>query len=93
MFESIINFRVDLLFNTWGCKMKTVCLLFNKESNSTMVFKDKKLAEEYLKEWGMKEFESDIWARTQEDLDAKRFCKLSEKEVLCNNSEKNIPKE
>lgn len=68
--------------------MKTVCIVFKKEDNSLMVFKDKQLAEEYLKEWGMQEFESDIWAKTEEDTKLNNFFKLMIKDVISNHEEK-----
>jgi len=68
--------------------MKQVCLVVNKEKDSIMIFKDQELAEEYLKEWELKKFEADIWAKTEEDIKLGKYFKILIQEVISNNEDK-----
>lgn len=70
--------------------MKKVSILVKYPGCDIMVFKDRKLAEEYLKEWDMQQFENDIWAKLEEDIKLGKYYKLVEKEIIQENHEPKI---
>jgi hypothetical protein len=65
--------------------MKEVCILLKKDNSGLMVFKDQKLAEEYLQEWGFNKFDHDVWAKTEEDIELGNYYKLLIQEVISNH--------
>ncbi len=69
--------------------MKEVCVLIKKDNCGLMVFKDQKLTEEYLQEWGFKKFDHDIWAKTEEDIKLGNYHKVMIQEVINKNDSKN----
>ena len=67
--------------------MKEVCILLKKDNFGLMVFKDQKLAEEYLKEWGFHKFDHDIWSKTEEDIKIGNYYKISMNEIITNSEQ------
>ncbi|MCF7798991.1 hypothetical protein K9M74_03740 [Candidatus Woesearchaeota archaeon] len=68
--------------------MKEVCILLKKDNSGLMVFKDQKLAEEYLQEWGFNKFDHDVWAKTEEDIKLGNYYKVMMQEIISNSGEK-----
>ena len=70
--------------------MKKAWILIKEPGCEIMLFKDRKLAEEYLKEWDMQQFENNIWAKLEEDIKLGKYYKLMEKEIIQENHEPKI---
>ena len=68
--------------------MKEVCILVKKDNRGLMVFKNQKLAEEYLNDWGFQKFDHDIWAKTEEDIKLGNYYKVMMQEIISNSGEK-----